>query len=381
MACATLERGSDTVILTSDDEWGPSKCNDLISVRDRLKNMTETVTTYNDLEYTTAGDIILTQSGTIKDPKPRHLSRTTPWKRRDRKLRRILEDPFSWNNSDDATYDVVSCDIKPYVDACDIEGAPVHQDEEIPMEDTQTPTTLWDLAFGSDDHPNETNLDNAIAENFSPAGREELQHFVNGEIFGDALSYIDKTHDISPSGNCEWNLQAAQAQVFETGAKDYGGGPDNFNDPSPVEHEFWCNDTFMCSDLAARFVYQGILEHCSRYDISTSKVQNTVHFGPRVRKPSKIDYEAMQPHFCYLLIDTIRLTFENTSQNMPFSPSSHLQKYHCSCNPAANVHCRNEDDAMDQIFSDTLAVDGEETSAYFFIGFESHLAASVHKTK
>ena len=131
----------------------------------------------------------------------------------------------------------------------------MHQDEDIPLEDTQTPTALWELAFGADDHPDETNLDNAIAENFSPAGQEELQRFVNGKIFGDALSYIDNTHDISHSCSCEWNLQAAQAQAFETGAKDYSYGLDDFNDPSPVEHEFWCNDTFMCSDLAARLVY------------------------------------------------------------------------------------------------------------------------------
>ena len=35
---------------------------------------------------------------------------------------------------------------------------------------------------------------------------------------------------------------------------------------------------------------------------------------------------------------------------------------------------------MDQVFSDTPAVDGGGTSAYFFIGTNSHLT-SVHKTK
>ena len=85
-----------------------------------------------------------------------------------------------------------------------------------------------------------------------------------------------------------------------------------------------------------------------------------VHFGPRVRKPSKIDYETMQPHFCYFSVNTICATFENTSQNMSFPPSSHLQKYHRSRNPVANVHCHNKDDAMHQIFSDTPTVDGGE---------------------
>ena len=77
----------------------------------------------------------------------------------------------------EGTYDVLSCDIKPSVDLCDVKGAPVHQNEEIPNEDTHTPTTIWELAFGSDDHSDETNLNNAIAENFSPEGQEELQRF------------------------------------------------------------------------------------------------------------------------------------------------------------------------------------------------------------
>ena len=50
----------------------------------------------------------------------------------------------------------------------------MHQDAEIPLEDTQTPSAIWELAFGTDDHPDETNLDNAIAKNFSPEGRAEL---------------------------------------------------------------------------------------------------------------------------------------------------------------------------------------------------------------
>ena len=48
------------------------ECNDSVSVRDRdrLKNMAKTVTMNRHLEYTTAGDIILAQSGKLEDPKP-----------------------------------------------------------------------------------------------------------------------------------------------------------------------------------------------------------------------------------------------------------------------------------------------------------------------
>ena len=57
---------------------------------------------------------------------------------------------------------------------------------------------------------------NALAENFSPEGRAELQNFVNEELFGDALSYIDTTHDLPSSGSCDWTSQAAQAEDFAT---------------------------------------------------------------------------------------------------------------------------------------------------------------------
>ena len=68
----------DTVILTSDDEWDPSKYNDTVSVCDRLQNMTETVTMTRNLEYTSSGDVILIQSGAKPaTTKPRRLSRTT----------------------------------------------------------------------------------------------------------------------------------------------------------------------------------------------------------------------------------------------------------------------------------------------------------------
>ena len=146
-------------------------------------------------------------------------------------MRRIMEHPTSWKDVEAATYDVISCDIAPSVDPCDVEGDPIQPDDEILLQDTQTAIDIWELAFGTDDHPN---LDNAIAENFSPEGRAKLQSFVNGELFGNALSYIDNAHDLPSSGSYDWTSQAAQAKEFVTEPKDYGGGLDDFADPSPV---------------------------------------------------------------------------------------------------------------------------------------------------
>ena len=70
----------DTVILTSDKEWYPSKCNDIVSVRDRLKHMTETTTTNGYLEYTTDDNIMIAQAGAIVPtdvPQKKRLSRNS----------------------------------------------------------------------------------------------------------------------------------------------------------------------------------------------------------------------------------------------------------------------------------------------------------------
>ena len=113
---------------------------------------------------------------------------------------------------------------------------------------------------------------NQNVANFSPAGKVDLRQFANGELFGDALSYIDNTHDFPSTGSCVWESKVAQAQGLSSGPKDYGGGPVDLNDLSPVEHNYWCNDTFLCSDLAARFAYQGILDHCERYECNRTFV-------------------------------------------------------------------------------------------------------------
>ena len=98
------------------------------------------------MEYTSSEDLILIQSSeNPARPEQRRLSRTTPYKCRNRKLRRILDGPYSWNDVDAATYDVLSCDVDPTADPFDIEGAPVNQDSEISLEDTQTPSALWEL--------------------------------------------------------------------------------------------------------------------------------------------------------------------------------------------------------------------------------------------
>ena len=55
--------------------------------------------------------------------------------------------------------------------------------------------------------------------------------------------------------------------------------------------------------------------------------------------------------------------------------STHLQKSYKAPFPACNVWQQNEAVASDEVFSDTPAIDGGETSAQIFVGTESLVTA------
>ena len=61
-------------------------------------------------------------------------------------------------------------------------------------------------------------------------------------------------------------------------------------------------------------------------------------------------------------------------------PSSHLRKRFKSPNPVLNLHRRNEGNATDQIYSNTPAMDGGETSAHIFVRYDSKIT-DVYKIK
>lgn len=63
---------------------------------------------------------------------------------------------------------------------------------------------------------------------------------------------------------------------------------------------------------------------------------------------------------------------------MRLSPSTHLQKH--SLNPGANIFHYHEPDATDMIYSDTPAIDGDETLAHIFVGLV-YCVTDVFKAK
>ena len=88
----------------------------------------------------------------------------------------------------------------------------------------------------------------------------------------------------------------------------------------------------------------------------------------------------MRKYFGYIPVKIVSNTYKHSTQHGVLPPSSHLQKQFKSPNPLLNLHRRNEVDATDQIFSDTPAMDGDETSAHIFVGHDLKIM-DIYKAK
>jgi hypothetical protein len=100
----------------------------------------------------------------------------------------------------------------------------------------------------------------------------------------------------------------------------------------------------------------------------------TVEAAPKFVMTSEPDYGQLRPHLGWLPVDTIKKTFERTTQLARMPMSTILKKRYKSPNPALNVHPRDEPVATDTIYSDTPAIDCGITSAQLFVGTRTHTA-------
>jgi hypothetical protein len=100
----------------------------------------------------------------------------------------------------------------------------------------------------------------------------------------------------------------------------------------------------------------------------------TVEAAPKFVMTSEPDYGQLHPRLGWLPIDTIKKTFERTTQLACMPMSTMLKKQYKSPNPALNVRPRDEPGATDTIYSDTLAIDCGIISAQLFVGTKTHTA-------
>jgi hypothetical protein len=95
--------------------------------------------------------------------------------------------------------------------------------------------------------------------------------------------------------------------------------------------------------------------------------------------PAQPDYESYRPKFGWLPKDTIRQTFEQTTQFYR-RPLANLRKHFKTPYPACNVFRRNEPLATDTVYSDVPAIDDGSQTAQVFVGTES-LVSDVYGMK
>jgi hypothetical protein len=89
--------------------------------------------------------------------------------------------------------------------------------------------------------------------------------------------------------------------------------------------------------------------------------------------PKEPDYDALRPNFLYKSDETIKKTFERSTQMPRIPMSQHLRTWYRAPNPAMNIPHRNEDLLTDYIYSDVPAIDDGSTGAQVFFGRDTHV--------
>jgi hypothetical protein len=101
---------------------------------------------------------------------------------------------------------------------------------------------------------------------------------------------------------------------------------------------------------------------------STDPAQRTTTSTPREMTIQPKDYSVLRPFFAWLPLDTVRRTFEVTTQHARLSASTLLKQRFKSPFPAFNIRRRHEVVATDFVYSDTPAVGTGDTIAAIFVG-------------
>ena len=91
--------------------------------------------------------------------------------------------------------------------------------------------------------------------------------------------------------------------------------------------------------------------------------------------PEAPDYKKFRPYFCWVNVDTVQKTMEQSTEWGVSLPNTFPMKKHLkSRNPALNIPRRHEAVATDTVFSDTPAADSGVKQAQVFVGRDTLLA-------
>ena len=150
-------------------------------------------------------------------------------------------------------------------------------------------------------------------------------------------------------------------------------------DPSVLDysHPKTCGYPSWAPDPSAMEQHDPRIDECGNIHsrvIHTSSILSdmpTTSIQKHDQQPTTIDNNKLKPYFGLVNAETIKKTFENSTQWAVTSTRSPMRKHFKSRFPYFNIPHRNKTVASDSNFSDTLAIASGATMAQSFVGKDS----------
>ena len=127
----------------------------------------------------------------------------------------------------------------------------------------------------------------------------------------------------------------------------------------------------------------GNIHHRTIHTLSILPDTPTISIKKHDPQPTTIDYDKQIPYFGWVNTETIKRTFENSTQWAVTSTRSHIRKHFKSRFSAFNIPCRYDAVATDTIFSDTSAIDSGVPMVQITVGKDSLVSEAypMHSSK
>ena len=162
-------------------------------------------------------------------------------------------------------------------------------------------------------------------------------------------------------------------------------------DPSALEyshpithgHLSWAPDPSARDQHDPRIDECGNIHHRTIHTLSILSDTPTITVQKHDQQPTSIDFDKLKPYFGWVNAETIKKTFENSTQWPVKSTRFPMRKHFKSRFPDFNIPHRNEAVATDTIFSDTPTIDSGVIMAQSFVDRDSLVSDvySMHSSK
>ena len=147
----------------------------------------------------------------------------------------------------------------------------------------------------------------------------------------------------------------------------------DYSDPTTCRYPSWAPDPSVRDQYDPRIDECGSIHNRNIHTLSILSDTPTIFVKKHDQQPTNIDYNKLKPYLGWVNPETIKKTFENSTQWAVTSTRFPMRKHFKSRFPAFNILCSNEAVATDTIFSDTPAIDSGITMAQILVGKDSGL--------